>query len=210
MNFLAFCFLFILPYFIYRLFLKLYILQRCSSCRKIHYQKLLIVLGSGGHTTEMFFMLDKLPKHYYTTRIYIMAYNDNLSLIKAKDYEKDSKNYKIIRLPRPRQVGQSYLSSIPYFVYACIYSFFIIFRHGFLSILITNGPGTSLPLSLMGLYFSWFWGYPIQFLFIESFARVHNLSLTGKLLYPLISNFIVQWPQLKSKYSRTQYCGLLI
>ncbi len=37
-------------------------------------------------------------------------------------------------------------------------------------------------------------------IFIESFARVQDLSLTGKLLYKHVNRFIVQWPEVKEKY----------
>jgi UDP-N-acetylglucosamine:LPS N-acetylglucosamine transferase len=36
----------------------------------------------------------------------------------------------------------------------------------------------------------------IKTLFIESWCRVENLSLTGRLVYPVADAFWVQWPQL--------------
>ncbi len=39
-------------------------------------------------------------------------------------------------------------------------------------------------------------------IFIESFARVNELSLTGKLLYNHVSMFIVQWPEIAKKYDK--------
>jgi beta-1,4-N-acetylglucosaminyltransferase len=38
----------------------------------------------------------------------------------------------------------------------------------------------------------------IKTLFVESWCRVENLSLTGKLVYPIADAFWVQWPQLLS------------
>ena len=46
-------------------------------------------------------------------------------------------------------------------------------------------------------------------MFVESFARVQALSLTGKLLYPLADRFVVQWPQLVQKHSAAEYLGIL-
>lgn len=52
----------------------------------------------------------------------------------------------------------------------------------------TNGPGTALPLAYAHLLvnklglFNW----SAKVLFIESFCRVQELSLTGKLLMPLM------------------------
>ena len=44
----------------------------------------------------------------------------------------------------------------------------------------------------------------------ESIARVKSLSLSGKLLYPIADKFMVQWPDLLSKYPRAKYVGFVI
>ena len=44
-------------------------------------------------------------------------------------------------------------------------------------------------------------------IFIESFARVNELSLTGRLLYDHVSMFIVQWPEIAEKYSKAVVGG---
>lgn len=46
--------------------------------------------------------------------------------------------------------------------------------------------------------------------FIESIARVHSLSLSGKLLYPIADRFLVQWEELERKYKRAKYVGFVI
>ena len=46
-----------------------------------------------------------------------------------------------------------------------------------------------------------------KIIFCESFARVQHLSLTGKLLYYVADEFVVQWPQLQMKYTKTQALG---
>lgn len=37
---------------------------------------------------------------------------------------------------------------------------------------------------------------PCSLVFIESFCRVESLSLSGLMLYPLVDEFVVQWPEL--------------
>lgn len=44
-------------------------------------------------------------------------------------------------------------------------------------------------------------------IYIESFARVNNLSLTGKLVYPFADLFLVQWEPLVKIYSKAKYVG---
>ncbi|MFA5930791.1 MAG: PssD/Cps14F family polysaccharide biosynthesis glycosyltransferase [archaeon] len=46
-----------------------------------------------------------------------------------------------------------------------------------------------------------------KIIYLETFARIDDLSLTGKLLYPLIKNFFVQWEPLKKKYPKAIYLG---
>lgn len=43
--------------------------------------------------------------------------------------------------------------------------------------------------------------------YVESFCRVDDISVTGKLLYPIADRFIVQWDKLAEKYSRAEYLG---
>lgn len=47
-------------------------------------------------------------------------------------------------------------------------------------------------------------------IYVESFARVKSLSLSGRMLYAFVDRFIVQWPGLVQKYPRAEYHGVLI
>ena len=44
-------------------------------------------------------------------------------------------------------------------------------------------------------------------IYIESFARVHEKSLTGKLVYPFADLFIVQWESMLETYPKAIYGG---
>lgn len=52
----------------------------------------------------------------------------------------------------------------------------------------------------------------ISIVYVESFARVYSLSLTGKLMLKLriADRMLVQWPELHAKYPETEYLGLLV
>lgn len=43
--------------------------------------------------------------------------------------------------------------------------------------------------------------------YIESFARVNNRSLTGRLVYPFADLFLVQWESLLELYPKAKYVG---
>lgn len=45
--------------------------------------------------------------------------------------------------------------------------------------------------------------------FCESFARVKSLSLTGRLLYYVVDEFVVHWPQLQAQYPKTRHLGVI-
>ena len=43
--------------------------------------------------------------------------------------------------------------------------------------------------------------------YIESFARVKDASLTGKLIYPFADLFLIQWESLAEVYPKAKYVG---
>ena len=47
----------------------------------------------------------------------------------------------------------------------------------------------------------------IRFVFIESISRSEELSISGKVVYPLANDFYVQWPQLCRRYPKAVFQG---
>ena len=47
----------------------------------------------------------------------------------------------------------------------------------------------------------------IKVVYIESFARVYNPSLTGKLVYNLADLFMVQWEDMLERYPKAMLGG---
>lgn len=62
-----------------------------------------------------------------------------------------------------------------------------------IDILISNGPGTALPIILIALVLKVLRirHKAMKIIFIESICRVKSLSLTGKVLYYLVDIFVV-------------------
>ena len=50
--------------------------------------KTLVVLGSGGHTTEMLHLLKNINPSFYTPLIYVVATTDSTSLRRLKAFQK--------------------------------------------------------------------------------------------------------------------------
>ena len=50
----------------------------------------------------------------------------------------------------------------------------------------------------------------IQTIYLESFTRITNLSLSGWLVYPFVSLFLVQWEHLTKSYPKAIYRGTVL
>jgi len=164
----------------------------------------MIVLGSGGHTTEMVRLVKNLPKTRYSPRNYVVADNDDMSKKKMRFIENNAPDANLIEIPRSRKVHQSFFTSIFTTLNAMVYCFIYNYKYQ-PELIICNGPGTCIPVCYSALILSW--GMPwrrngggrVKVVYVESLARVQTLSLTGKLLLPMANLFIVQWPDLYAR-----------
>jgi len=175
----------------------------------------MILLGSGGHTAEMLLLLASLSSSpsQHIKRTYIVTSSDTLSIQKAATYENTlstSKNCSIRVVPRARRVGQSWLST-PWDCLLCLVGCLRAFVDGGVpDVLVCNGPGSAVLMVLMALGCRFFGLARTRTVYVESLARTRSLSLSGKLLYPLVDRFFVQWPKLRERYPRAEYRGILV
>lgn len=165
-------------------------------------RSLAVFLGSGGHTSEALTLVSSLDFDKYTPRTYIISEGDTLSAKKAAALETLNKpgnsEYKILTMPRARRVHQS-LATTPFTAARSLlwtFQMMTFSKKSLADVLVINGPGTCVVLALVA-YFNRFWGLESpRIIYIESFARVSRLSLSGKLIRPLADRFLVQWPNL--------------
>jgi len=68
---------------------------------------------------------------------------------------------------------------------------------------VTTGAGVAVPFCYVGRLFG------ARVVFIESFSRISEPSLTGRLVHPVASRFFVQWPELRKRYRKAEYHGAL-
>jgi len=47
----------------------------------------------------------------------------------------------------------------------------------------------------------------VRVVYIESISRFEELSFSGKVVYPVVNEFYVQWPQLCKKYPKANFKG---
>ena len=191
--------------------------------KQMHPVNTLVVLGSGGHTTEMLHLLSSINNYEnYAPLNYIIASSDTTSknrlealnnsaanaqeddaTLKSKNTIKLPPHCRIYKIPRAREVGQSYLSSIFTTLQSILYTGHLILFRVQPDLLLMNGPGTCLPIALwtfIGRAFGLSLG---NIVFVESFCRVKSLSLTGKILRKLgiVDLFLVHWPELLNNCS---------
>jgi len=71
-------------------------------------------------------------------------------------------------------------------------------------LIISTGAGMVIPTCLIGKLLG------AKLVFIETAARVHTPSRTGKLLYRFSDLFLVQWEPLLDYYPKAKYGGVLL
>ena len=204
---------------------------------KLRNIRLLIVLGSGGHTAEMLTFLAGFNRPDLESVHFILAKTDNHSQAKAEKWvsmrtrsvssglTSSSSTTNIVaasapsssfskvkifyhKITRSREVGQGWCSTMATTVlglWDAVYLYFSIYP----DLILCNGPGTCLPIvycSFVGKLFGVC--SHARVIFVESFARVKSMSLTGLLVYPFVDRFIVQWHQLQLKWPLgTEFVG---
>lgn len=183
----------------------------------------LIVLGSGGHTSEMIRMVERsIQPDAFIHRRWAISRGDMLSFEKALDFEKRLRGrcmqrglnpgtYDTHFSHRPRMVHQSWFTTPYTALWSLIENVFglVVVGHPkrsnlaskYPDVIVSNGPGTGFIYFVVAHVLKIFYFVPDNkaiTVFCESWARVNSLSLTGKLIrfFGLADVFIVQYPDL--------------
>ena len=157
--------------------------------------KILVVLGEGGHTTELLNLVELLGDRYQYH--YIVSQEDNLSI------ERITRSGPVDIVKRPRGKNTDIVTAGIKTILVAAQAIRILRRVRPLAILST-GPAITVPVSIVGKL----WGAKI--IFVETGSRVSRLSLTGRIMYRWADLFFVQWPQLQKSRPKAIYAGRLI
>ena len=68
-------------------------------------------------------------------------------------------------------------------------------------VIISSGAAVAVPFFYLGKLFG------MKTVYIEVFDRIDQLTLTGKLVYPIADRFVVQWEELQKAYPKAIYLG---
>ena len=149
-------------------------------------QKLALVCSSGGHLFELYSLKDywkEFPRFWFTFKK-----EDSKTLLQGE---------KIYWAFSPTN------RSIKNFVRNFIISIRILIKER-PDLIISTGSGVAVSLIYCAKLFN------IKAIHIESLTRVNNISMTGKLLHPVVDEHLVQWPELADKYKKAKYVGQII
>lgn len=168
-----------------------------------------VVLGSGGHTSEMLRTIREIPPAFWQDNrpFYIVSATDHHSgeLAQQQEQQLFRRRAIVYTIPRAREVGQSYVTSIASTLRAAFASLSIIVAEK-PDVLLTNGPGVCVPAIAAALGVAaclpWWYRRP-AIVYMESFTCVSHLSLTGRLLAPFMADvFTVHWRALEGVVQR--------
>ncbi|KAL4668023.1 hypothetical protein H8958_018179 [Nasalis larvatus] len=199
------------------LILRIWVVLRSRDFTPRESLSILVVAGSGGHTTEILRLLGSLS-NAYSPRHYVIADTDEMSANKINSFELDRADrdpnnmytkYYIHRIPRSREVRQSWPSTVFTTLHSMWLSFPLIHQVK-PDLVLCNGPGTCVPICVSALLLGILGIKKVIIVYVESVCRVETLSLSGKILFHLSDYFIVQWPALKEKYPKSVYLGRIV
>ncbi|NXT97864.1 ALG14 transferase, partial [Buphagus erythrorhynchus] len=117
--------------------------------------------------------------------------------------------FSLDRIPRSREVRQSWISSVLTTLHSILYSLPLTYKRQ-PDLILCNGPGTCVPVCLSAFLLGLLRIKRTIIVYVESICRVETLSLSGKILYYFSDYFIVQWPDLKKKYPKSVYLGRIV
>ena len=150
-------------------------------------KKVMFISSVGGHLTQML-QLEKLFHAY-----------DYILITEKTDVTKNfNQKYNTeFLLYGSRQYLFSYLFK---FIFNILKSFYLFFKYK-PEVIITTGTHTAVPMCYIG------WMFGKKIIFIESFAKRTSPTLSGKLVYPIATTFVVQWESMLKYYPKAQYWG---
>jgi len=158
-------------------------------------KKIGILTSSGGHLTEAMSIVEA----FEGSELFLIVHD--LPTLKGLQIKEVRKIYQL-------RVVLGYTSLIAVFLTAVVnvFELFRIFWIERPSILFSTGAEIAIPGFYIGKIL-----FRTRLIYLETLTRAKDLSMTGKVLYPIADLFLVQWPELLKKAGpRAVYGGRLI
>lgn len=153
-----------------------------------------LVLGEGGHTKEMVRLAELLgPEFRYS---YILVRDDQVSAGKI------TIPGPIHRVIRPRDKAHNPVRDAMKTA-LCVLQTLVILARMRPDAVLSTGPGVAVPALFAAKLLR------RKVVFVETAARIHRLSTTGRLVYRFADLFFVQWEELLQSCPKAIYAGRL-
>jgi UDP-N-acetylglucosamine:LPS N-acetylglucosamine transferase len=155
---------------------------------------LCLVLGEGGHTKEMVRLAELLgPEFRYS---YILVRDDEVSVAKI------TIPGPVHRVIRPRDKAHNPVLDVVKTALCGLQTLAILARMR-PDAVISTGPGVAVPALIAAKLLR------RKVVFVETAARIHRLSTTGRFVYRFADLFFVQWEELLRFCPKAIYAGRL-
>lgn len=144
-----------------------------------------LVASSGGHWEELMQILDAVDGY-------------EVFFVTEKGGQSEDCNFENLYLFE--QINRKEKLFALHFIYLFVRAFCILLKEK-ADVIITTGALLSFPFCVAAKILA------KKVVYIESFARVNDRSLTGKLVYKFADLFIVQWKSMLEYYPNATYTG---
>ncbi|MFH8080702.1 MAG: PssD/Cps14F family polysaccharide biosynthesis glycosyltransferase [Candidatus Aenigmatarchaeota archaeon] len=140
--------------------------------------KVCISCSAGGHLIEALQIKSAYENHdYFFLTFYQKGITDEI------------KNERVYFLKNPERN--------PFKIIKCAIDTFKVLKKEKPNIIISTGAGFAIPSIILGKLI-----FNCKIIFIETFTRIHEPSLSGKIAYYFSDLFFVQWKSLLKKYGK--------
>lgn len=149
--------------------------------------KICFTASSGGHLTEIS-QLERFMRDY-----------DSILVTEKNQFQKIPPCNSQYFMP---QINRKEKLFVFKFLWIAMKSLYIIWRER-PDVFISTGALMTFPICLIAKKLG------KKVIYIESFARIHTLSVTGRFMYKIADLFIVQSKELSVKYPKAVYGGII-
>lgn len=148
--------------------------------------KICLVCSSGGHFRQLYCLKEFWKRH---TRLWVTFKKPDTQTLLSQD------DHYWAYSPTNRNIKNLFRNA---------FLAFKILKREKPDLILTTGAGIAVPFVYTAKLFG------IKTVYVESLTRVDDLSLTGKLIYPVVDHLLVQWPELAGKFKKASFKGQVL
>lgn len=160
---------------------------RFSDSKQEQKNNVIFISSVGGHLTQMLQLKEIFNEYDYVLITEKTDVTKNIRNVYKSEY----------LLYGSRNFLFSYIFKFSFNIFKSIYMFFKYNP----DVIVTTGTHTAVPMCYIA------WLFRRKIIFIESFAKRTSPTLSGRLIYPIATTFVVQWKSMLKFYPNAEYWG---